>query len=65
MVPYLIGEQHRRVGNKDDAILWYERVVEMETEHPDRDFFVSLALQQTLDPKDLMGEIIHGENNGE
>jgi uncharacterized protein (DUF2225 family) len=65
MVPYLIGEQHRRVGNRNDAIQWYERVIEMEKENPDRDFFVSLALQQTIDPKDLMGEIIHQENNGE
>jgi uncharacterized protein (DUF2225 family) len=65
MVPYLIGEQHRRIGNRSDAIRWYERVIEMEQEHPDRDFFISLALQQTLDPKDLMGEIIHQENNGE
>ena len=65
MVPYLIGEQHRRIGNRSDAIQWYERVIEMEQEHPDRDFFVSLALQQTLDPKDLMGEIIHQDGNGE
>jgi hypothetical protein len=65
MVPYLIGEQHRRVGNISDAIQWYEHVVDMEKENPDRDFFLSLALQQTIDPKEFMGEIIHQEDNGE
>jgi uncharacterized protein (DUF2225 family) len=59
MIPYLIGEQYRRLGERRKAIEWFERVIEMEEEHPDRDFFNSLALQQTIDPKEFMGDVIH------
>ena len=59
LVPYLLGEQYRRIGNEEEAARWYDLVVEMDVDHPDRGFFMTLAGQQNLTPKEFMGEIIH------
>ncbi len=61
LVPYLLGEQYRRIGEKEMAARWYDRIMEMGEEHPDRDLFMTLATQQKLDPKEFMGEIMHEE----
>ena len=59
LVPYLVAEQYRRIGDLRKAREWYDRVINLEEEHPDRKLFVSLALQQKSEPKELMGEIMH------
>jgi uncharacterized protein (DUF2225 family) len=59
LVPYLLAEQYRRIGEEDEATRWYDRVMEIDEEHPDKGFFLTLAAQQKLSPKELMGEIIH------
>ena len=61
LVPYLIGEQYRRIGQKEEAVRWYDIVMEMEQDHPDSGFFMTLAAQQKISPKEYMGEIIHEE----
>ena len=61
LVPYLLAEQYRRIGEGDDAARWYDVVLEMDEDHPDREFFRTLAAQQKLDPREYMGEIIHEE----
>jgi uncharacterized protein (DUF2225 family) len=61
LVPYLLAEQYRRIGEEDAAARWYDLVMEMDEDHPDRGFFMTLAAQQKLSPKELMGEIIHEE----
>lgn len=61
LLPYLLAEQYRRTGNTEEAARWYDLVLEMDLDHPDRDLFMTLAAQQKLDPKDYMGEIIHEE----
>jgi hypothetical protein len=35
--------------------------MEMDMDHPDKGFFMTLAAQQNLEPKEFMGEIIHEE----
>ena len=59
LVPYIIAEQYRRTGDEQSASQWYGYIIEMDEEHPDREFFVALATSQSTDPKDLMGDIIH------
>jgi uncharacterized protein (DUF2225 family) len=59
VVPYLIAEQFRRIDDPESARQWYETVTKMTDEHPDRDLFVALAMQQMTDPKDTMGEVMH------
>ena len=61
LVPYLLAEQYRRIGDEDEAARWYDWVMEMDEEHSDRGFFMTLAAQQNLSPKEFMGEIIHEE----
>ena len=61
LVPYLLAEQYRRTGNEEEAAKWYNWVIEMDEDHPDRGLFMTLAAQQSLDPKEFMGEIIHEE----
>ena len=61
LLPYLLAEQYRRTGNEDEASRWYNWVIEMDEEHPDRGLFMTLAAQQDIDPKEYMGEIIHEE----
>jgi hypothetical protein len=61
LLPYLLAEQYRRTGNREEASRWYEWVMEMDEEHPDRGLFMTLAAQQDLDPKEFMGEIMHEE----
>jgi len=62
LVPYLLGEQYRRIKEENEAIRWYDLVLGMDQDHPDRDFFVTLATQQKLDPKEFMGDIIHEDS---
>jgi uncharacterized protein (DUF2225 family) len=59
LIPYLIAEQYRRTGDEESALQWYGYIIEMDEEHPDKDFFVVLATTQSSDPKELMGDIIH------
>lgn len=59
LVPYIIAEQYRRTGDEQSASQWYGYIIEMDEEHPDREFFVALATSQSTDPKELMGDIIH------
>lgn len=59
LVPYMLAEQYRRTGDDDEASRWYGQVIEMDVDHPDRGFFMTLAAQQNLSPKEFMGEIIH------
>jgi len=59
LVPYLLAEQYRRIEDKAGAAMWFDRVIKMDEEHTDRDFFIALAVQQKLHPKEYMGEIIH------
>jgi uncharacterized protein (DUF2225 family) len=61
LVPYLLAEQYRRTGYEEEAARWYDWVMEMDEEHPDRGFFMTLAAQQKLSPREYMGEIIHEE----
>ena len=61
LVPYLLGEQYRRNGEREEAARWYDLIMEMDVDHPDKGFFMTLAAQQKLDPKEFMGEIIHEE----
>jgi tetratricopeptide (TPR) repeat protein len=61
LVPYLLGEQYRRIGEMKEAARWYDMVMEMDQEHPDSGFFMTLAAQQKFSPKEFMGEIIHEE----
>jgi hypothetical protein len=61
LVPYLLAEQYRRTGNEEEASRWYNWVMDMEEDHPDRGLFMTLAAQQNLDPKEFMGEIMHEE----
>jgi uncharacterized protein (DUF2225 family) len=61
LVPYLLAEQYRRTDYEEDAARWYDWVMEMDEDHPDRGFFMTLAAQQKLSPKEYMGEIIHEE----
>ena len=61
LVPYLLAEQYRRVGDVEEAARWYDWVMQMDVDHPDQGFFMTLAAQQKLDPKEFMGEIMHGE----
>ena len=61
LVPYLLAEQYRRTENEVEAAKWYDYVQEMDVDHPDRGFFMTLAAQQNLSPKEFMGEIIHEE----
>jgi uncharacterized protein (DUF2225 family) len=62
LLPYLLAEQFRRTGNKEEAARWYDRVMEMDEDHPDQGLFMTLAAQQKLDPREFMGEIIHEED---
>ncbi|UCG38584.1 MAG: DUF2225 domain-containing protein [bacterium] len=59
LVPYLIAEQYRRIGDAGSAREWYDRLLGMDQGHPDRDFFEYMAVQQRDDPKEFMGEVIH------
>jgi uncharacterized protein (DUF2225 family) len=59
LIPYLVAEQYRRTGDEESALQWYGYINEMDEDHPDRDFFVSMADQQSTDPKEFMGDIIH------
>jgi uncharacterized protein (DUF2225 family) len=61
LVPYMLAEQYRRTDDTDKAARWYDLVIEMDMDHPDKGFFMTLAAQQNLDPKEFMGEIIHEE----
>ena len=61
LIPYLLAEQYRRTGDKDEADRWYDYIMEMDEDHPDSGFFMTLAAQQKLNPKEFMGEIIHEE----
>jgi uncharacterized protein (DUF2225 family) len=61
LVPYLLAEQYRRTGEEEEAAKWYGLVMEMDMDHPDKGFFMTLAAQQNLEPKEFMGEIIHEE----
>jgi len=61
LVPYMLAEQYRRTGDEEEAARWYDLVIEMDMDHPDKGFFMTLAAQQNLDPKEFMGEIIHEE----
>lgn len=61
LIPYLLAEQYRRIGEEDEAARWYDRVMDRDEDHPDRGFFMTLAAQQKLSPKEFMGEIIHEE----
>jgi len=61
LVPYMLGEQYRRIDDKEEAARWYDLVLEMDQEHPDRGFFMTLAARQKFSPKEFMGEIIHEE----
>ncbi|MGD8353643.1 MAG: DUF2225 domain-containing protein [Pseudomonadota bacterium] len=61
LIPYLLAEQYRRTGQSEEARRWYDRVMELDDSHPDSGFFMTLAAQQKLDPKEYMGEIIHEE----
>lgn len=61
LVPYLLGEQYRRIGEKDNAERWYDIVLGTEEEHADSGLFMTLAAQQKISPKEFMGEIIHEE----
>ena len=62
LLPYLLAEQYRRTGNEEEASRWYNWIIEMGEEHPDRGLFMTLAAQQNIDPKEFMGEIIHEES---
>ncbi len=58
-IPYLVAEQYRRIGNVKKANQWYDKVIKMDEEHPDRDFFVSLAIHQKDNPVEFMDDIMH------
>ncbi|MDF1536046.1 MAG: DUF2225 domain-containing protein [bacterium] len=59
LIPYLVAEQYRRTGEEESALQWYGYIIAMEEEHPDKVFFVSMAVQQSTDPKELMGEVMY------
>lgn len=62
---YLVGEMYRRIGNSARAGEWYNKVMEMQLEHPRRDFWVDLARQQMAEPKEYVRDPAVGLESGE
>ena len=53
-ITYLVGELYRRIGNKDKANLWFERVPQVAGEDKEKQWIVNLAKQQKENPKEFI-----------
>jgi uncharacterized protein len=51
---YLIGENYRRIGDREKAVLWYDRAMEAAGQDPDQKWLVVLSTQQKTDPQEFM-----------
>jgi uncharacterized protein (DUF2225 family) len=51
---YLIGELHRRVGSKKNAVTWLRRAERLASRVPNLDWLAKLALQQRTRPRNLI-----------
>ena len=51
---YLIGEFYRRVGEQNNANLWFDRVTEIAGTTDDERRLANLAIQQKTEPKDFL-----------
>jgi len=51
---YLIGENYRRIGDREKAALWYDRAIEAAGQNPDQERLVVLSTQQKTDPQEFM-----------
>jgi len=51
---YLIGENYRRIGDREKAVLWYDRAIEAAGQYPGQERLVALSIQQKTDPQEFM-----------
>ena len=51
---YLIGELYRRIDDPTNAALWFDRVMSEATDSDDDRWWVDLATQQKLNPKEFL-----------
>jgi uncharacterized protein (DUF2225 family) len=50
---YLIGELYRRVGERENAGVWFDQVPELVGQDPEKEWLVKAANQQKTDPKEF------------
>lgn len=51
---YLVGENFRRVGEKERAALWYNRAINAAGQDTKKKWLAVLAVQQKINPKDFI-----------
>lgn len=51
---YLIGENYRRIGDREKAALWYDRAIEAAGQDHDQERLVALSTQQKTDPQEFL-----------
>ena len=55
-ITYLIGELHRRVGDSDQARVWFGRVPDAVGDDAEQKWLIDLAIQQSTNPKEMVDE---------
>ncbi len=50
---YLIGEMYRRVGDIENAKIWYDKVSQIAAKSEEGKWIVDLAYQQSTNPKEF------------